>query len=346
MVYRRENEISPVDNKIDKVWNDVFLFLITFQDKFYSQNVKQNPSINISEVEITAIDRKRFIENISKDKNYFRFEEFAKLINSLKFYQILFNVVKDNQAMTKISNFLSIVDHAEFYYDKISSLTEYNQIIDCLESDSLALKDLRKYFYDSEGILSKVGVKRKYLNDEEFLSKYRQSMVGKLCPYCGEQITVVEIDHFLPKSKYPLLSIYSNNLVPSCVECNKEKKENIQLPISHPFKFNHLEHIKFSFEGDTAIAVPDVNDNEGNELLIHNMLITTNFNRLFKEQIIAPNLRTIDQIISKGPYDSQRLLDFVEFQLISKVKKKLYKDYVINYFTETTLIQDYSNFKS
>lgn len=348
MVYRGEDEITPVDNKIDQVWKVVFLFLVTFQDKFYSRNVEQNPSINISEVEITNTDRKRFIENISTDENFSGFEEFAKLINSTKFYKILFNIAKDNQAVSKINNFLNIEDLSEFYFGKISSLTDYNQIIDYLESDSSesnssALNDLGKYFYENEGILSKVGVKRIYLDDEEFLSKYRQSMVGKLCPYCGEKITVVEIDHFLPKSKYPLFSIYSQNLVPSCIECNKEKKEEIELPISHPFKFNHLDHIKFNFQGNTAIAVPDVGEEEDKKILIQNMLKTTNFNRLFKGQIIAADLRKIDYYISKYTNDSQKISEFVEFQITSKVKKKLYKDYVQT-CSDSAMLRDFLNF--
>lgn len=343
MVHRGEDEITPADHKIDKVWEDTFVFLLTFKDQFYSQDIEQNPSINISEVKITTTDRKRFIENISTDGNFSDFEEFAKLINSTKFYKILFNIAKDNQAISKINNFLHIEDLSEFYYGKISSLTDYNQIIDYLESDSSALNDLGKYFYENEGILSKVGVKRIYLDDEEFLSEYRESMVGKLCPYCGECITVVEIDHFLPKSKYPLLSIYSSNLVPSCVECNKEKKEKLQLPISHPLKFNHLDHIKFTFQGNTAIAVPDVGEEDDEKTLIQNMLETTNFNRLFKGQIIASDLRKIDYYISKYTNDSQKISDFVEFQITSKVKKKLYKDYVQN-CSESAMLRDYLNF--
>lgn len=344
MVYRGEDEITSVDNKIDQVWKDVFLFLVTFQDKFYSQNIEQNPSINISEIKITTTDRKRFIENISTDENFSDFEEFAKLINSTKFYKILFNIAKDNQVISKINDFLNIVDLSEFYYGKISSLTDYNQIIDYLESDSSALNELGKYFYENGGILSKVGVKRKYLDDEEFLSKYRQSMVGKPCPYCGERITVVEIDHFLPKSKYPLLSIYSSNLVPSCVECNKEKKEKLQLPISHPLKFNHLKHIKFSFNDYTAIAVPNLDD-EGESLLVKNMIEITNFNRLFRESIIAPDLRKLDLIISENPDDIEKLIDSVGFEFISDIKKKLYKDYV-DKCLEQSMLQDYSCFYS
>lgn len=73
------------------------------------------------------------------------------------------------------------------------------------------------------------------------------------------------------------------------------------------------------------------------------MLKTTNFNRLFKGQIIASDLRKIDYHISKYINDSQKISDFVEFQITSKVKKKLYKDYVQNY-SESAMLRDYSNF--
>lgn len=42
------------------------------------------------------------------------------------------------------------------------------------------------------------------------------------CPYCSQRV-VRTLDHYLPKSKYPLLSITPLNLVPSCSDCNKDK---------------------------------------------------------------------------------------------------------------------------
>lgn len=42
------------------------------------------------------------------------------------------------------------------------------------------------------------------------------------CPLCSQRI-VRTLDHYLPKSKYPLYSITPINLVPSCSDCNKDK---------------------------------------------------------------------------------------------------------------------------
>lgn len=43
-----------------------------------------------------------------------------------------------------------------------------------------------------------------------------------ICPFCGFG-HVKTLDHYLPKSKFPLLSIYPLNLVPCCTDCNKGK---------------------------------------------------------------------------------------------------------------------------
>lgn len=70
-------------------------------------------------------------------------------------------------------------------------------------------------------------------NKSEFVDKKGM----KVCPYCGrnyiysvnkpkgdekdgESVIKPEIDHFLPKSKYPYLAFSYYNLIPSCMTCN------------------------------------------------------------------------------------------------------------------------------
>lgn len=43
-----------------------------------------------------------------------------------------------------------------------------------------------------------------------------------ICPICGVR-TVSTLDHYLPKSEYPLLVITLPNLIPSCFDCNHDK---------------------------------------------------------------------------------------------------------------------------
>lgn len=42
------------------------------------------------------------------------------------------------------------------------------------------------------------------------------------CPFCGQR-EVKTLDHYLPKSKFPVFAVTPFNLVPSCSDCNHDK---------------------------------------------------------------------------------------------------------------------------
>lgn len=53
--------------------------------------------------------------------------------------------------------------------------------------------------------------------------RIRNSSPNKRCPLCGVG-TVAQVDHHLPKSRYPDLAVLLANLVPTCHFCNDKKK--------------------------------------------------------------------------------------------------------------------------
>ena len=57
---------------------------------------------------------------------------------------------------------------------------------------------------------------RKYYN------KIRDHIALGICPICGIR-TIKTLDHYLPKSKFPTLSVTPSNLIPSCRDCNMDK---------------------------------------------------------------------------------------------------------------------------
>lgn len=96
---------------------------------------------------------------------------------------------------------------------------------------------------------------------------------NRLCPYCGHR-RVRQLDHFLPKTKYPTFSVTPLNLVPSCSDCNKDKlsgdADKIEdLPL-HPYfeDVDGLPWLKAEIqEGPTAVYLYSVDDGSGIDAL-------------------------------------------------------------------------------
>ncbi len=100
-------------------------------------------------------------------------------------------------------------------------------------------------------------------NYESFSKKNGYSFTDilsiNICPYCNRNyITTIgndkskfvraDIDHFLPKSKYPYLRMSFFNLVPSCVICNRNAKGRKSTSLKkniHPYLEGFGEDAKF-----------------------------------------------------------------------------------------------------
>lgn len=109
----------------------------------------------------------------------------------------------------------------------------------------------------------------KYENEEPWeiiYKKYDKLIVNKVniklvqkynikcCPYCNENYihnreknSMAQLDHFYPRSKYPIFAICLYNLVPSCSVCNhiKTTKDVKVSPHNHKYDFSEL---KLSYE--------------------------------------------------------------------------------------------------
>jgi hypothetical protein len=51
--------------------------------------------------------------------------------------------------------------------------------------------------------------------------EYLKGATPIICPYCDTSLQKVEVDHFLPKSSFPFLSVHPDNFVPSCHDSNE-----------------------------------------------------------------------------------------------------------------------------
>lgn len=117
---------------------------------------------------------------------------------------------------------------------------------------ALILKDI---WYDQ--------IHSEYKNFETFYSKFTEQKINnwivekagmKVCPYCniaytynrGKRVTA-QLDHFFPKSEYPMFALCFYNLVPSCSACNNIKGDNLQ-EFTSPYKEEAFHDLKISWE--------------------------------------------------------------------------------------------------
>ncbi len=85
-----------------------------------------------------------------------------------------------------------------------------------------------------------------------------------VCPYCNENYvnnrgrinTTAQLDHFFPRSDYPIFSICLYNLVPCCYSCNhiKLNKQISVSPHNQSFDFNSM---KISYIPESANWIND-----------------------------------------------------------------------------------------
>lgn len=98
------------------------------------------------------------------------------------------------------------------------------------------------------------------------------SLGVRYCPYCNAEtvgnmaylasdgtrrLHQSDLDHFFPKSEYPLLSLSLYNLVPSCCRCNSrfkgsrnhlaERVKRGSLGVLHPYLDNFSDHFRFEY---------------------------------------------------------------------------------------------------
>ena len=141
------------------------------------------------------------------------------------------------------------------------------------------------------------------------------------CPYCGAR-QVRQLDHFLPKSRYPAFCVTPLNLVPSCSDCNKDKLDRdgdqlVDLPL-HPY-FEDVDSERwlkcevqtrpaavFLFEVDQDCNLPASDlqrlTNQFRILGLGQLYTTAANGELASRRLTLRNLHEIDGILSVRGY--------------------------------------------
>ena len=113
---------------------------------------------------------------------------------------------------------------------------------------------------------------------EKIIRKELHEISKGCCAYCGKKITLKEmdIDHFLPSSKFPYLSYCWDNFLPSCKVCNQSFKRDLS-----PSNLQNLNMIERYLKIETL---------EDKGIIIKNPF-------LFKKKTVLKKIFTEDRII-------------------------------------------------
>lgn len=129
--------------------------------------------------------------------------------------------------------------------DQLESLAAtYDELADCGSLETLvahnncgyADKDDLVDLYNSKFVPAGKPGRQTYLS-------IRQSAQKGRCPLCS-QLPVSTVDHYLPKSKYPAISLFPRNLVPACGRCNGYKLAEADALTLHPY-YDNVETIRW-----------------------------------------------------------------------------------------------------
>ena len=207
-----------------------------------------------------VLDVLDFLDCETKIKRDESDKDIKLLLKELENYNFkLFNVAKGSDLKKhlyylKMSSFKDNIDLKKQY--NCYSIN-YENILDekylkCFIFDQ-QIKDAFDYFYNTIG-----GLKSyidNYIDNANFknvLNVFREKFTqNKTCPYCDLheiEFDLTSVDHFLPKSVYPTLSIFPPNLIVACTACNDRiKRANMKFPIFHPYFHDISKNILFSY---------------------------------------------------------------------------------------------------
>lgn len=226
-------KVSNIENKE---------YLDAFRSKLIEPMFKEIINYKMLNLECSYFDYlKRNNQTICKDNNKLLLLISNRTLKKVKFKDLLQNFIDSND-VSKIKYYYTC------YNMQNDEINNGNYNIFEIEIDDNLKKIFIDFFY--EKFFNDKKVWKMIINSKKDV-EYSKIEFNKIfinenklyvCPYCDSETIIgvsnKEIEHFLPKSKYPLLSMNANNLISSCMTCNKPsegKGTRIYTPITSPY---------------------------------------------------------------------------------------------------------------
>lgn len=252
-------------------------------------------------------------------------------------------------------------EEAKIYLEVNNKLDELN-ITERLEDIILAefdtlrkikhIFDTHKCVYDAyEGNDNR----KVYIKDSPFSNLYKafdkidnnwliRELGITVCPYCNRDFinnrgssTAAQLDHFYPRSKYPVFAVSIHNLIPSCYACNHVKldKEIGVSPYDWKFDFNNC--LKFSY---VPLSIDYLYDQEKLEVQIRcNEEISKNIRVMKIDKAYELHTDYIQELIKKSKmYNKIKIQEYLSlYPGLFKSKEEVLRIVYGNYINENEL---------
>lgn len=162
--------------------------------------------------------------------------------NGIIFNDLIDNIILEN-SLTDIEKNYTLFKNQNDSIDKLNYNISQEDIPEGFKI--LFVEFFYNKFFNYEKIWELIDIDKygdSYFNRKMFHQNFKDENNIVICPYCDIDTTISisnnEIEHFLPKSKYPYICMNANNLISSCHACNKKvegKGDIVFMPIYTPF---------------------------------------------------------------------------------------------------------------
>ncbi|MGF9772403.1 HNH endonuclease signature motif containing protein [Priestia aryabhattai] len=171
------------------------------------------------------------------------------------------------------------------------------------------------------------------VGESNAIREFREELtLESTCPYCDShemEFDSSSVDHFIPKSRYPLMAIFPKNLIVACTACNERiKKEKLYLPIMHPYFDNLDDYFYFTYRNEVIeIEFYDyisIKDREKVKNFFKLFNLEKRYNKYAKKKLIKLKEEIRRNVIKQ--IKGVETISINEIQ--SKIKEELYDSYI------------------
>ncbi|MEC0093211.1 hypothetical protein [Paenibacillus macquariensis] len=254
------------DSLINSTAKDYFLYIIQFIEEAYKKNKINFPNqVNVTHksfIDLFETNNKlniQLIKSILIDPFELTSSQYPELKNYMLTSKLVFYSTSISEKLPKAS---SLKERKKIRKDFVSKYS--NDWIDPIIQNSNYYESDKKFHNFIKDIVNELQDLDKWIRlfiQYDFLeSKKRHELLVKLnnsvCPYCNRQYTTnydeggtkkstADLDHFFPKSYFPLFSLSLYNFIPSCQICNSRFKLAKGKNILYPYDYGFEKDAKF-----------------------------------------------------------------------------------------------------